>query len=112
MPTMKYVTNALSAAGAIFVAEFILALWWMFRNANAEKATGMGLVAWGFVGSLVSPLFWVLALLFFFLFFYASKLQSSALRVLLFWIPAVFCSSLGLLFVGMFAYLFVRFRTH
>ena len=109
---MKYVTNALSAAGAIFVAEFILALWWMFRNANAEKATGMGLVAWGFVGSLVSPLFWVLALLFFFLFFYASKLQSSALRVLMFWIPAVFCSSLGLLVVGMFAYLFVRFRTH
>lgn len=107
---MKYVTNALSAVSAIFLTEFILALWWMLRNANSEKATGIGVIAWGFLGSFVSPLFWFLAILFFVLFFYASKLQSNALRALLFWTPTVFCSSVGILFLGMLVYLFLRFR--
>jgi hypothetical protein len=109
---MKSLKIALSALGAVFLAEFILALWSMFRTLSPEKATGVAALAGGLLESLVSPWFWIIAILLFFLFFRGSKLSSSALRILLFWVPTIFSCTIGLLFVTMYAYLFFRYRQH
>lgn len=109
---MKYLRIALCVLASVFLAEFIPALWWMFHNGNNEKATGLGVILFAFLESLVSPLFWALAFFFFFLFLRASKLGHRAPRVLLFWIPAAFFSAISLFFAGTLAYLFFRYSPH
>jgi hypothetical protein len=56
------------------------ALVFVVRNLNPSKATGLAAVAGGLLESLFSPLFWILAVLFFALFFAASRLESKPLR--------------------------------
>jgi hypothetical protein len=57
-----------------------------------------------------SPLFWILAVLFFALLFAASRFKNKLLRVFLFWIPtltvSVFCVAIG----ALFTYLFISSR--
>jgi len=73
----------LSAVAAIFVAllgpGLVSALW----GINNSKATGLAAVVGGFLESLFSPLFWILAVSFFALFFAASRLSSKPLRIFL-----------------------------
>ncbi len=87
-------------------------LWTMVREIGSQRQTGLSAVAGGVSEFLLSPVFWVLALLFFFFFLRMSKAGNEGLRVLFFWIPTVAASCIGLLFVGGYTYLFLRFRQH
>ena len=107
---MNYLKAALSVLGAVFLAEFLPALWWMLRNTNGEKATGLAVIPGGFVESLLSPLFWVLAALFFFLFRWASKSQHISVRALLFWMPTVLFLAIGILLGAFVGYAFLHIR--
>jgi hypothetical protein len=109
---MNYVKGILSGLAAIFLAEFVPGLWSMFKGISEQKATGLGAVAGGIMGSAFSPLFWTLALLFFALFFAASRLGNKILRILLFWIPTVTVSVLGVAIAALFTYVFIHFRDH
>lgn len=97
---MAYFKIILSGVAALLLAEFV-GPWSMFRGMSTEKATGLAAVAGGFVESMLSPLFWVLAILFFAMFFYASRLGNKALRVLLFWTPALLLSTVVVLFAAL-----------
>jgi len=101
----------LSAVAALLLAESI-SLWSVFRGMSTEKATGLAAIASDIVGSLFSPLFWIIAILSFLLFFYASRLGSKGLRILLFWTPTVFLTATGLLIAVLVVSLFLVARHH
>lgn len=107
---MKFLRTTLTVLGAIFAAALIPALWTMVREIGPQRQTGIGAVAGGVSELLLSPVFWVLALMFFFFFLRMSKVGNEAIRILFFWIPTVAASSIGLLFVTGFTYLFLHFR--
>jgi hypothetical protein len=88
---MAYLRVVLSGVAAIFVA--LLAP--LFLLIGSTKTTGFGAITATFLGSIVSPWCWLIALVFFALFFVASRLGSKALRVLLFWTPTLAISTLG-----------------
>ena len=71
-----------------------------------EKATGIAAV----IGGLLSPWFWLVAIIGFGLFFAASRLQSKLLRVLLFWLPAGTSSFLMVAIAAFFTYIFLQIR--
>jgi len=107
---MDYVKGILSGLAAIILAECVPGPWFAFRGISQEKATGLAAVAGGLAESALSPLFWILAALFFALFFAASRLRNKLLRVLLFWLPTltvfVFCIAI----VALITSLFIRAR--
>jgi len=66
--------------------------------------------AGGLSEAIFSPLFWILAVSFFALFFTASRLRSNVLRVILFWTPTVIISTLGFGVFALFVYAWLHFR--
>jgi hypothetical protein len=100
----------ISAVAAIFVAllgpGLIAALW----GINNTKATGLAAVAGGFLEGLSSPLFWILAVSFFALFFAAGRLSSKPLRIFLFWTPVTAISILGLGIFSLFTFAWMHIR--
>jgi uncharacterized RDD family membrane protein YckC len=80
------------------------------KYASAETATGMAAVAGGLVEALLSPLFWLSAILLFVLFFAASGLGSKSLRIVLFWVPSVAISICGFSIVTLLTYFWIHFR--
>ena len=109
---MNYFKGILSGIAAIFLAECIPGYWSVFRGISQEKATGLGAVAGGLVESIFSPLFWILAVLFFAFFFAASRFGNKLLRVFLFWIPTLLFSTLWVALLALFTYVLVRYRQH
>src|SRR6266568_6749096 len=107
---MIYMRGILSGLAALFLAEFVPVSWPLFRGISTEKATGLAVVAGGLMGSIFSPLFWILAALFFALFFAASRIESKLLRVFLFWIPTLTVSAFGIAIAALFTYASIRFR--
>jgi hypothetical protein len=107
---MDYVKGILSGLAAIFLAESVPGPWSIFRGISEQKATGLGAVAGGLTRSAISPFFWALALLFFVLFFVASRLGNTILRAFLFWIPTLTVSALGMAIVALCTYVFIHFR--
>ena len=103
---MTYLRGVLSGVAAAFVALGP----GLLHTFGQQKATGLGAVAGELLENLLSPQFWMLAILLFGLFFAASRLSSKVLRVVLFWIPTVAFSTLGFAFVALFAYLWIHFR--
>lgn len=103
---MTIVRVTLSALAAVFVGLLGPGLFFV----NNSKATGLAAVAGGFLESLFSPLFWILAASFFALFFAASRLNSKPLRILLFWTPVTAISILGLGIFSLFTYAWIHFR--
>ena len=101
---MAYVRIVLCGLAAILIAllgpEFVTAI------RSHEKATGLAV----FVGAIFSPLFWILAISFFALFFTASRLRSKVLRVILFWTPTVTISTLGFGLIALVAYAWLHFE--
>lgn len=99
---MDYSKGILSGFAAIFLAECVPGSLLVFRDISREKATGLVALAGGLAESVFSPPFWLLAVLFFALFYAASRLRNNLLRVFLFWIPtltvAVFCIAVVALF--------------
>ena len=106
---MAFLKNILCGIAAVFLAEVIPTSYSLAKGSSSEKATGLAVIAVGFVESLLSPTFWILAIPFFILFRWASRLQTRPLRVILFWVPSVVLSILAIMTLGMFTYLFVHF---
>jgi len=107
---VTYLRGLLCGVASTFAAFLGPGLLNALREIGQQKATGLGAVAGGLLESLLSPQFWILALLFFCLFFAASRLNSKILRVLLFWTPTLVISTLGFAFVAFFAYFWMHFR--
>jgi hypothetical protein len=107
---MDYVKGILSGVAAIVFAECVPGPWSAFRGMSQEKATGLAAVAGGLAESLFSPLFWILAVVFFALFFAAGRLRNKVLRVFLFWIPTLTVSVLWVAIVALISYVFIRAR--
>ena len=95
---MTCVRGVLSGVAAVCVALLGPGLLHAFRAIAQQKATGFGVVHGAVLKSLFSAQFWILAIMFFGLFFSASRLSSKVLRVALFWIPTVAFSTVGLAF--------------
>jgi hypothetical protein len=104
---MTIVRGTLSALAAVFVGMLGPGLFYVLR---VSKATGLAAVAGGFLESIFSPFFWILALSFFALFFAASRLNSKPLRILLFWTPVIAISTLGLGIFSVFTFAWVHLR--
>lgn len=107
---MLWLKNILCGVAAVFVAEFVPAVYWFVRDANSQKATGFAVLPAAFIESLFSPLFWVLAISFFFFFRWASRNGNAVIRVILFWVPGVAFSVIGIGFMVMVVYLYARLR--
>lgn len=72
---MDYVKGILSGLAAIILAELVPGSWSILRGISGTKATGLAAVAGGLAESVFSPLFWILAVVFFALFFSATDLE-------------------------------------
>jgi len=104
---MNYVKDILSGLAALFIAEFVCS--WLLFSPSGSKATGLIVLVAMSLENLLSPLFWIVAGLLFWLFFAASR-SNTTLRVCFFWIPTLLVSTLGFAFVGMLTYLWIHFR--
>src|ERR1700676_650683 len=107
---MSYIRGILSVLAAIIIAELAPGPWSPLKGINGSKATGVAVFAGSLMESMFSPLFWMLVIALFAIFFTASRLDNKALRVVFFWIPTVTVSSLGFTIASLVAYLIVRFR--
>lgn len=107
---MNYFKGILSALTAIIISELVPGPWSPYRGINGSKATGMAALAGSFVESLLSPLFWILVIVLFAIFFTASRHKNKPFRVVFFWIPTLTTSGLALAIVSLVAYAIIRFR--
>jgi hypothetical protein len=82
---------------------------WAFIGISNTKATGIAAIAGGIAETTATPLFWLLAILLFAFFFFASRLGSKPLRVILFWIPTVMVSTLGFAIGSLLVFLIYEF---
>ena len=101
---MVYFKAILSVLAAIFLA-CVVVFWPVFREAAGQhSAIGMGV----FTSVFRSPVFWIITAVFFALLLAASRISNIFAKVLLFWVPAVLCSTLAVTISAMFMYLIVR----
>jgi hypothetical protein len=107
---MAILRGTLSALAGVFIGLLGRGLFFASRGISNSKATGLAGVVGGSLESVFSPLFWILAVLFFALFFAASRFSSKPLRVLLFWTPVTAVSILGLGIFSLFTFLWLHFR--
>jgi hypothetical protein len=109
---VTYLRLTLSALGAVIVALLGPTVVRAFQTVESSRATGLAAVVGGALESIFTPLFWILAISLFALFFGASRFSNKPLRTLLFWIPVTTISALGcciFAFFG-FAMLYIRNR--
>jgi hypothetical protein len=99
-----------SAVAAITVALLGPPLLSVFSAIGRQKATGIAALLAGLLEALHSPLFWILAVSFFGLFFAASRLSSRVLRIVLFWTPTLLFSTLGVGLSAFCTYIWMHFR--
>jgi hypothetical protein len=99
---MVYVKAILSGMAAVIATE-LLTIWWVLRPWSSQKATGLELIFAVLRASLVHAQPWILAIFLFATFFAASRLDSKTLRVVLFWIPTVTISCIGITLVALVA---------
>ncbi len=104
---MAYLKVALCGTGGISLGWLIPALFTTFRGIGNQKATGVGAI----LAVFVSPLCWILTIAFFTFFLLVSRARSAALRLTLFWIPALLASIFVLSFAALFTYLFIHAKT-
>jgi hypothetical protein len=107
---VTYLRGSLCGVASISAASFGLGVLPALREIDQQKAIGLGAVAGGLIENLISPQFWLLAILFFGLFFAASRLTSKTLRVVLFWAPTLILSTLGFAFVALLAVVWMHLR--
>ena len=81
---MDYVKGILCGFTAIILAELVPGSWSVFRLISGETATGLAVVVAGLLESLISPLFWIIAIAIFALLFGTSRLGNKPLRICLF----------------------------
>ncbi len=107
---MAYFRGILSGLTAIIFADLVLALWLLFKFAGNSKATSLAAIAGLLLEALFSPVFWVLAIALFALFFAASRSRNEAVRLVFFWFPTLTTSCAGILMAASFAWLSLLFR--
>jgi hypothetical protein len=107
---MAYLKDILSGLGAIIIAEFVPGPWSLTQVFRGSKATGIAAVAGYVAESFFSPLFWMVAILIFAIFFAASRLDNKALRVVFFWIPTLTATGSVVAFAALISYVVLRFR--
>jgi hypothetical protein len=107
---MTYVKGCLGGLAALFLSGYVLLFITAFRDASQNKATGLAVFVILLIESVRSPLFWLLAIMFFAMFYATGRLTSSVFRVLLFWLPAIGATSLGLGLLGWFAMLMLQMK--
>jgi len=112
MQWTKVVLSALAATLLSLLVPSLRGVPMIIRGIDEGRVSGFGLNVGGLFERLRSPAFWVLAVLFFALFFAASRLGHSVLRLFLFWTPALSVAMLGRVICGLFAYVFMRSRGH
>jgi len=95
----------LSSGAKIFLA-YVVIRWPVFRHMSAQRAIGVD----DFRLVLSSPTLWILASLFFALFFAVSRVKNKLVTALLFWIPTLMFSTFVVAFVAFLTYVWVRFR--
>lgn len=106
---MKSLRVALSVMAAFFIGVLGPGFVMAFRGINNSKATGLAVVVGSVLESFLTPWCWVLALSFFTLFYAFARLNSTPLRILLFWIPVTAISTVGIGILSLFTYLWIRF---
>jgi hypothetical protein len=107
---MSYFKGILSALAAIIIADVVPGLWSLFRGINGSKATGLAVITGSLAESLFSPLFWILVILIFAMFFATSRLGNKALRVIFFWIPTLTVTGIVLAIAALISYIALHFR--
>lgn len=90
---MAYLKGVLATVASLFLALLVPQLWWLIRGLTTEKATGFTVVAAGFLESILSPWFWILAVLFSAFFYFSSGFENKSLRVVLSGFPLSSCHS-------------------
>ena len=108
---MAYLKGVLATVASLFLALLIPQLWWLIRLGGFEKGTGIAVFAAGFLDSILSPWFWILAMVFSLLFYMAGRSQNQGIRLVFFWIPAIAVSVVGFGLWALFALLARRFAT-
>jgi len=107
---MVYVKAILSGMTAVIATE-LLTIWWVLRPwSQKATTTGAELIFAVLRASLVSAQPWILAIFLFATFFAASRLDSKTLRVVLFWIPTVTISCIGITLVSFVTYVITQFK--
>src|SRR5258708_2953828 len=99
---MDYLKGVLATVSAFFIAGLVPTIWTLAHGLSTEKGAGLTAVAGGLLESALSPWFWILALLFSAFFYVSARFENKALRILLFWIPTITTSTLGLAFWALF----------
>jgi hypothetical protein len=97
---MAYLRALLSVVAALLLAILGPPLFYFFQS--GAKATGLAIFR------VLTPSVGILAVLFFALFFAASRLNTKWLRVLLFWTPVTITSTLGFGFLALVALLWLH----
>ena len=104
MTLLKVLLSGITTVAILLIGWPLVTL---YSSIRAEKATGLAAVAGGITDALHAPLFWFCGILIFLLFWYAGRLKSKILRVVLFWIPTILATVVAsLVFVlVMYAYM-------
>jgi hypothetical protein len=108
---MAYLKGVLATVASLFLALLVPQLWWLIRGLSTEKATGFTVVAAGFLESILSPWFWILAVVFSVFFYFSSGFENKSLRVALFWIPSIGVTVGGFALWMLFALIARRFAS-
>jgi hypothetical protein len=106
---MAYFKGVLATVASLFLALLVPQLWWLIRGLSTEKGTGIAVFAAGFLESIFSPWFWILAIVFSMVFYLAGRSQNQGIRLAFFWIPAIVVSAGGFGLWALFALLARRF---
>lgn len=100
---MDYIKVILSGLTGIFLAWTVI-YWPVLKEGGQFTEIGV------FVAAFSSPLLWMLAVLFAALFFAASRIGNTFLKTILFWIPTLVVSTLGVAISALLTYLFIRLK--
>lgn len=107
---MNYIKGILSALAALTIAELVPLPGSVFSGINGSKATGLAALPGGLLESAFSPLFWLVAITIFTLFFVASRLDNRVLRITLFWFPTLAVCFINAVLVTLVTYLVIHSR--
>ena len=107
---MNYIKGILSALAALTIAELVPLPGSLVTLLSASKATGLAALKGGLLESVFSPLFWLVAITIFALFFIASRHDNRVLRITLFWIPTLAVCFINVTLVTLVTYLVTRAR--
>jgi hypothetical protein len=106
---MAYFKGVLATLASLFLALLVPQLLWLIRVGGLEKGTGAAAFEGILLESVLSPWFWIPAIVFSLLFYAAGRSQNQGIRLAFFWIPVIVVSAGGFVLWALFALLARRF---